>query len=275
MSDAMNDRVRIAIDDHGVAEVALNRADKMNALDPAMFDAINAAIARLRDEKHVRAVVLHGEGRAFCAGLDMGSFAAMGEQGGDGAVSSAMTDLSARTHGLANAFQHVAWGWHDLPVPVIAAVHGVAFGGGLQIALGADLRLTRADTKFSVMEIKWGLVPDMAGIALLANLVRGDVLRELVYSGRVVEGTEAVAIGLATRIVDDPLTEARAVARRIAEQSPHAVRGAKRLCNLLPNASPADVLLAEAHEQQRLIGSRNQVEAVRAGLAKRAPRFDD
>lgn len=270
-SETINDRVRIGIDAHGVAEVALARADKMNALDPAMFEAINATIARLRDEKRVRAVVLHGEGRAFCAGLDMGSFAAMG----DGAMTAAMTDLAARTHGLANAFQHVAWGWHELPVPVIAAVHGVAFGGGLQIALGADLRLTRADTKFSVMEVKWGLVPDMAGIALLANLVRGDVLRELVYTGRVVEGAEAVALGLATRVVDDPLAEARALARRIAEQSPDAVRGAKRLANLGPSTPPAEVLLAEAREQQRVMGGRNQVEAVRAGLAKRAPNFTD
>lgn len=268
---ATADRVRIDIDALGVAEVALTRADKMNALDAAMFEALNGAITRLRDERRVRAVVLHGEGRAFCAGLDMGSFAAIG----DGATNATMSDLSARTHGLANAFQHVAWGWHELAVPVIAAVQGVAFGGGLQIALGADVRLTRADAKFSAMEVKWGLVPDMAGIALLGRLVRGDVLRELVYTGRVVGGDEAVALGLATRVVDDPLAEARALARQIAEQSPDAVRAAKRLCNLGPGTPAADVLLAEAREQQRLIGSRNQREAVHAGLARRPARFED
>lgn len=265
-------RVRIEIGGNGVAEVALARAEKMNALDPAMFDALLDAIERIGCEARVRAVVLHGEGRAFCAGLDLASFEVAADA--DGQVP--MGDLAARTHGDANRFQQVAWGWRTLPVPVIAAIHGAAFGGGLQIALGADLRLVRADAKLSAMEIRWGIVPDMAGFALLRGLVRDDVLRELVFSGRVVDGTEAVAIGLATRLCDDPLAEARAVAQRMAALGPEAVRAAKRLCNLAADATPAaGVLLAEAREQQRLLGSEQQREAVLAGLEKRAPRFVD
>lgn len=268
MASSDPDRVRLHIDDAGVADVMLARPDKMNALDPAMFDAVNDTIARLREARGLRAVVLHGEGRAFCAGLDMASMA--GAAQGQG-----MGTLEERTHGLANRFQHVAWGWRELPVPVIAAVHGVAFGGGLQIALGADVRIAAPDARLSVMEIKWGLVPDMAGCALLAPLVRGDVLRELVYTGRIVEGTEAAALGLVTRTSADPLEDARVLARQIAASSPHAVRAAKRLMALAETAQPAEVLLAEAREQQALIGSPNQAEAVRAGMEKRAARFAD
>lgn len=263
-------RVRISAG-QGVAEVALNRPGKMNALDPAMFDALLDALEQLQAQPGLRAVVLHGEGRAFCAGLDMDSMAgiAQGHQTAD------MTDLAARTHGMANRFQQICWGWRALAVPVIAAVHGVAYGGGLQLAMGADMRLITPDARMSIMEIKWGLVPDMAGCALLAPLVRGDHLRELVYTGRIVEGTEAVDLGLATRICTDPLQEARALARQIAGSSPDAIRAAKRLMHLTETASPADILLAEAREQQALLGCPNQAEAVRAGLGKRLPVFID
>jgi enoyl-CoA hydratase/carnithine racemase len=261
-------RVRVQVDAHGVAEVVLARADKMNALDPAMFRAIVDAIARVAGDSSVRAVVVHGEGRAFCAGLDKSSLQGIAGQGDAG-----LGDIAARTHGLANLWQQVSWGWRTLPVPVVAAVHGVAFGGGLQIALGADVRIVHPDTQLSVMEVKWGLVPDMAGCVLLTELVRADVARELVFTGRVVSGEEAAKLGLATRTSADPLADARAMARQIAASSPDAIRAAKRLLN---GASPVDagrVLLAEAMEQQRLIGSPNQREAVMAGMEKRAPRF--
>lgn len=261
-------RVRVEVDARGVAEVTMARADKMNALDVPMFQALVAAIAQLRDDARVRAVVLHGEGRAFCAGLDMGSLQGLAGQPGGG-----VGDIVARTHGLANVWQQVAWGWRELPVPVIAAVHGVAFGGGLQVALGADLRYVHPEAKLSVMEVKWGLVPDMAGCVLLTELTRPDVARELTYSGRVVGAAEAVTLGLATRVCDDPLADARALAGDIAGRSPDAIRAAKRLFN---GASPVDagrVLLAEAVEQQRLIGSPNQREAVLATLEKRPPVF--
>ena len=263
------ERVRVTVDEHGVAEVAMVRADKMNALDPHMFRGLVDAIAQLRGDARLRAVVLQGEGRAFCAGLDKSSL--QGIAGQDGA--SAVGDLVPRTHGLANFWQQVAWGWRELPVPVIAAVQGVAFGGGLQIALGADIRCVHPEAKLSVMEVKWGLVPDMAGCVFLTELVRVDVARELTFTGRVVSGTEAVALGLATRCSDDPLADARAIARQIANSSPDAIRAAKRLLN---GASPVDagrVLMAEAFEQQRLIGAANQREAVMAAMENRAPVF--
>ncbi|MBI5256753.1 MAG: crotonase/enoyl-CoA hydratase family protein [Burkholderiales bacterium] len=265
----MQDRIRISIDAQGVAEVCLARPDKMNALDFAMFDAIVGAIHQLKAEKGLRAVVLHGEGRAFCAGLDMGRMGKLAD-GGEGGF----RDLRARTHGIANSAQYVAQGWRELAVPVIAAVHGVAFGGGLQVALGADVRLISADLKMSVMEVKWGLVPDMAGIPLMRGLVRDDVVRELTFTGRVVVGEEAVQLGLATRVCDDPLAAAREMAAGIAQRSPDAVRAAKRLLNQShAGASPASLLQDESHEQVALMGKPNQVEAVRANLEKRAPVF--
>lgn len=267
----MDNRVRITIDDNGIADVALVRSDKMNALDFEMFDALAAAITRLKSEPNLRVVVLHGEGKAFCAGLDMGRMAKLnnGEPG-------ATRDLRTRTHGIANSAQYVGLGWREIPVPVVASVHGVAFGGGLQVALGADVRYVTPDVKMSVMEIKWGLVPDMAGVALMRGLVRDDHARELTYSGRIVDGTEAVALGLATRVCADPLAEARAFALALSQRSPSALRADKRLMNassgVLSDSARA-LLQAESDEQVQLMGKPNQLEAVRANLEKRAPVF--
>ncbi|HJW12313.1 MAG TPA: crotonase/enoyl-CoA hydratase family protein [Albitalea sp.] len=266
MSD---DRVRVTVDAQGVAEVALVRTDKMNALDIAMFDALLGAIERLRREPTLRAVVLHGEGSAFCAGLDMGLFQGMASR----TLGGMLSDIVSRTHGLANAPQQVAWGWRELPVPVIASVHGVAYGGGLQIALGADLRCVHPDAKLSAMEIKWGIVPDMSGCVLLTELTRSDVARELIFTGRIVSGHEAQQLGLATRVCDDPLAEARAIAQQIAASNPDAVRAAKRLLNGASPVAAGAVLMAESFEQDRLIGSPNQVEAVMAAVEKRSPVF--
>lgn len=263
------ERVKVQVDAQGVAEVAMVRADKMNALDPAMFQALIDAIAALRGNPSVRAVVVHGEGRAFCAGLDKASLEGIA----GGAQAAGIGDIVPRTHGLANFWQQVAWGWRELPVPVIAAVHGVAFGGGLQIALGADVRIVHPQAQLSVMEIRWGLVPDMSGCVFLTELTRADVARELTFTGRIVAGTEAVALGLATRASEDPLADARAMARQIAGSSPDAIRAAKRLLNTASPVDAARVLVAEAFEQQRLIGSANQREAVAAGMEKREARF--
>src|SRR5262245_12933325 len=265
------ERVRVTIDYRGIAEVALVRADKMNALDAAMFEALIGAIDQLRSEKRVRVVIVHGEGRAFCAGLDMSRFQEMGS----GEPSGTLGSILERTHGLANGPQQVAWGWRELPVPVIAAVHGAAFGGGLQIALGADIRCVHPDAQLAVMEIKWGLVPDMAGCVLLTELARPDVVRELAFTGRIVTGTEAQALGLATRVSNNPLEDARALATVVASRSPDAIRAGKRLLNGASPVDAAQVLMAESQEQQRLIGSPNQREAARAGLEKRDPRFVD
>jgi enoyl-CoA hydratase/carnithine racemase len=270
----MEQRVSISISD-GVADVRLVRADKMNALDAAMFEALVAATERLGGEKGVRAVVLSGEGRAFCAGLDMGRFAAMNENGGGhGIPGGKERDLTVRTHGLANFAQQAVWGWRQLPMPVIAAIQGVAFGGGFQLALGADMRFLTPDARMSIMEIKWGLIPDMAGTPILASLVRDDILRELTYTGRIFSAQEALSYGLATRICDDPRATAFEVAREIAGKSPEAIRAAKRMLNNL-SVDPGPALLAESVEQMKLMGGPNQLEAVRANIDKRAPRFAD
>lgn len=265
----MTDRISITVD-NGVADVRLNRADKMNAIDPEMFDALSDTPAELAKDSSIRAVVLSGEGRAFCAGLDFGSFQRMGD-----GERNAAGRLTTRTHGIANRAQAAVWAWRELPVPVIAAIKGVAFGGGCQIALGADIRLITPDARMSVLEIKWGLVPDMAGLAIMRGVLRDDVARELTYTGRQVAGQEAVDLGLATRVEDDPHAAAMTMAREIAAKSPHAIRGAKRLLNMVEDADAAAILMAESEEQEKLIGSENQVEAVKAGLGKRAPEFKD
>jgi enoyl-CoA hydratase/carnithine racemase len=269
----MNERVSISVS-QGIADVRLVRVDKMNALDIPMFEALVAATERLAREKGLRAVVLSGDGPAFCAGLDMGRFAAMKESGGNGIAGGKERDLAARTHGIANFPQAAVWGWRQLPVPVIAAVHGVAFGGGFQLALGADMRFLSADARMSVMEIKWGLVPDMAGTPILRGLVRDDILRELTFTGRIFSAQEALSYGVATRICENPCAAAFEVAREITGKSPDAVRAAKRLLNNL-SVDPGPALLAESIEQMKLMGSPNQLEAVRANIEKRAPRFAD
>ncbi len=260
----MTDRVTIEISD-GVADVRLNRADKMNALDPAMFAGIADALARVDAMAGLRCVVLSGEGRAFSAGLDMASMAA----GGSG------NPLGARTHGPANLPQHVAWGWRALGVPVIAAVHGVAFGGGLQIAAGADVRIAHPDARFAVRELHWGIVPDMAGMALWRTAVRDDHLRELTYTAREFGAGEAERLGFVTRLADDPRAAALALAAEIAARNPHAIRAAKRLITRAADADAPALLQAESDEQLALLRSPNQVEAVRANIERRAPVFGD
>lgn len=257
-------RVTITVVD-GVADVRLNRPDKMNALDPAMFSGIADAIAALEAMPGLRAVVLSGNGRAFCAGLDMGSMAG----GGSG------NRLDARSHGPANLPQHVAWGWRTLPVPVIAAAHGVALGGGFQILSGADIRIVHPATRMAVMELKWGLVPDMAGMALWRTTVRDDVLRELTYTAREFTGEEALRHGFVTHLSEDSLAQATELARAIAGRNPHAIRGAKRLINAMADGDAASVLQAESDEQLKVIRQPNQVEAVKANMEKRAPVFAD
>jgi enoyl-CoA hydratase/carnithine racemase len=260
----MQDRVSIAIEG-GVADVRLARPDKMNALDPAMFAALADAIDRLGRMTDVRAVVLSGEGRGFCAGLDMASMAS----GGSG------VSLVERTHGAANLPQHVAWGWRTLPMPVIAAVHGVAFGGGLQIVAGADIRIAHHEARFAIREVHWGLVPDMAGVALWRTLVRDDALRELTYTAREFDAGEAMRHGFVTRLAADPFAEAMELAHGIAGRNPHAIRAAKRLYNTAADADAAAVLQAESDEQARIIRSPNQVEQVMAHLEKRGAAFAD
>ena len=274
------DRVRVTIEE-GIADVRLDRPDKMNALDQAMFTAIAEAGAAVAADDSVRAVVLSGEGRAFCSGLDFGSFQAMAEAGGssrprperDTADDGGLGSIGHVGDRITHLGQQVAHVWQEVPVPVIAAVHGVALGGGCQIALGADIRICAPDARFSVLEIKWGLIPDMTGTWMLPRLVGLDVAKELTFTGRMVEGPEAVAIGLATRLADDPLAAALELARELAGKSPDALRAAKRLLNASGTVPIAEQFAAERAEIGALIGSPNQVEAVMAGFEKRDPRF--
>lgn len=267
VSFSSNERVSIVVDDDGVAQLRLIRADKLNALDPAMFDALLDAGRVLQEARGVRAVVMAAQGRGFCAGIDLGNFE---RWKGDAAP-----DFTTRTHGPANRFQHAALLWRKLPMPVIAAVHGVCFGGGLQLASGADIRVVAPDARLSIMEMKWGLVPDMGGYALWRGLVRDDVLRELTFTNREFSGVEALAFGFATHVDADPVARATAIARTIAQRSPDAIRAAKDLFNRVPDADEAELLLAESVAQRGLKGSPNQLEAIASQMEKRAASFAD
>ena len=258
-------RVRIAVEDH-VAVVTLARPEKHNALDLAMFEAIIDAAAEVAATRGVRVVVLHGDGPSFCSGLDIASLMSDG---------GSLDDIVARDGHRANLAQRVCTDWIDLPVPVIAAVHGNCFGGGLQIALGADIRFVAPDARLSVMESKWGLVPDMGITSTLPRLVRADVAKELTFTARVLGGEEAAALGLATHVAPDPLGAARALAAEIAGRSPDAVRAAKRLYDTSWNAPADEGLLLETELQVGLIGSPNQMAAVVAGMSKQPGEFTD
>jgi enoyl-CoA hydratase/carnithine racemase len=262
----MSDRVLIDVD-QGVAHVRLNRPDKLNALDPQMFDAIAEAGASLAQRPGLRAVVLSGEGRSFCAGLDFAAFMAGGEQ--------AQGKLIGERIGAANLAQRVSWTWRELPVPVIAAVRGHCFGGGLQIAMGADIRIASDDAEMSVMEVRWGIIPDMGFSRTLMGAIRPDILAELTWTGRRVKAEEAERIGLVTRRSEDPVAEALALARTIAGKSPDAIRAGKRLMREAGGIDTAAAFVLETDLQVSLLGSPNQMEAVMAGFSKRAPEFRD
>lgn len=273
----MSDRILLDVTD-GIAHLRLNRPDKLNALDGALFQALVDAGEALKQDGAVRVVVLSGEGRGFCAGLDFSSFQAMAGGGGDAgsAGSSGSSRLGAigETSGrITHLGQQACWVWQELEVPVIAAVHGPALGGGLQIALGADLRVVAPDAKLSVLESRWGLIPDMTGTHTLVRLVGLDVAKDLTFTGRMVSGTEAVHLGLATRVADDPVAAALELAADLTTKSPDALRHGKRLLNLSGARTPAEQFLDERETMASLIGSPNQVEATMAYFEKRPPRF--
>jgi len=265
------DRVTILIED-GIADVRMNRADKRNALDNAMFTSLAAAGEYLKTLSELRAVVLSGDGASFCAGLDFGSFQAMaqGSSGQGGSVNAGAMSDGRITH-LA---QQVCWVWQEVPVPVIAAVHGHALGGGMQITLGADIRIVHPDTQLSVREVHWGLIPDMTGTLMLSRLVRPDIVKDLVFSARVFSGAEGFELGVVTRLSKTPQADAMDLAQEIAGRSPDAVRGAKKLINLMANDGAAQQFAAEREVIGKLIGGANQVEAVMSHFEKRPPKFN-
>lgn len=261
------ERVTTSLTD-GVADVRLARPDKLNGLDGPMFDALIETGRRLASEPGLRAVVLSGEGRSFCAGLDFTSFFGGGDQKGPGL-------LERGTESPTNRAQRAAWVWTELPVPVIAALHGHVYGGGLQIAMAADLRIAAPDARLSVMEIKWGLIPDMTAGQTLRHLVRLDVAKELTFTGRVVTGSEALELGLATRLSETPRETALELARTIASKSPQAIRAGKRLLDEVGFLDLEAGLRLEEDLQRTLLGSPNQLESVRANMEKREPKFED
>lgn len=263
----MTDTVTISIEDH-IAEVTLNRPEKFNALDLATFRSLDAAADELHGNRTVRAVVLRGAGENFCAGIDVSVLAGQG-----GEIDASM--LAPTSGSAANLFQRAGYAWRELPMPVICAIQGICYGGGLQIALGADLRFAAGNARFSIMESKWGLVPDMGITATLRDLVAPDRVKELAWSARIFDAAEALELGVVTALDDDPLSLARQAASEYAARSPDAVRGIKRLVNAAWTMSEAEALALEAKVQLGVIGKPNQQEAVRANLDRRAPQFVD
>lgn len=269
----MAERVTVEIED-GVADVVMNRPEKLNALDTPQFEALIQAGRDLAHDPSLRAIVLTGAGRAFCAGLDMGSFRTMAG-GGRERAGSTRSLVEGSDESPANFAQRAAYIWQEVPVPVIAGIHGVAFGGGCQIALGADIRFIARDARMSVMEVRWGLIPDMSITQTLRHVGRLDVAKELTFTGRIIEGPEAVELGLATHVAEDPRSAALELAREIAARSPDAVRAAKQLLNTAWVSGIRDGLALEQKLQGILIGRPNQIEAVTANFEKREPRFSD
>jgi enoyl-CoA hydratase/carnithine racemase len=272
-----NDRVTVTISD-GIADVRLDRADKRNALDPAMFEAIAKAGNDLVTNREIHAVVLSGNGNSFCAGLDFGSFQSMADSGKNGDSSNGNTSSSQNAGAMqpgaiTHLAQQICWVWQEVPVPVVAALQGHALGGGMQLALGADIRVAHGETQFAMREVHWGLIPDMTGTLMLSRLVRDDVAKDLVFSARIISGVEAHALGVVTRLSDTPFETAMQIAREIADRSPDAVRGAKALINRLSNEGAAEHFAEERRIIYSLIGKPNQVEAVMSNFEKRPAKF--
>jgi enoyl-CoA hydratase/carnithine racemase len=263
----MMDRVKISIEAQ-VADVVLNRADKMNAVDMKMFEALGSAAERIAADKSVRAVVLRGAGENFCAGIDLNVFS-------DSALDFGTALNTPLKPSAANLFQRAAYAWRELPIPVICAINGVAYGAGLQIALGADIRYASPTARLSIMESRWGIIPDMGISTTLRHLVSPDRVKELSWSARILDSKEAQELGLITAVVDDPVAASRELAMECAAKSPDAIRGIKALVNEAWQASESDALALEARIQAGIIGGRNQLEAVKANLCKRKPDFRD
>ena len=267
----MEERVRIEKKD-GIADVRMVREDKMNAVDIDMFVALVEAGLELMDDRGLRAVVLSGQGRAFCSGLDIPSVMAnVGKKDRDTPNLTSRTDPDSP----ANFAQRCAWVWQELPVPVIAAVHGVAYGAGFQIAMGADIRFVAPDARLSVRETHWGLIPDVGATQTMRHIVPLDIAKELTFTARVISGADAKEMGIATHLAEDPHAAAMELAQEIAARSPDAVRAAKRLWNESVQGSVEEGLALEARLQGTLMGKPNQMEAVQAGMQKRDPKFEN
>ena len=243
-----------------IAQVRLNRPDKLNALTLDTLDALVAVAHDLAHDKTLRGVVLGGAGRSFCAGLDFASVFRT--------PSRVATAFVPRPWRGTNTFQEACWAWRRIPVPVVAAVQGHCFGGGLQIALGADFRITTPDAQWAVLEAKWGLIPDMSGIQALSQQVGMDVAKRLTMTGEVVSGERAVELGLATEVADDPYVAAAALLDTIATRSPDSVAAAKRLFNRTWTSGDRRTFAQERFEQAWLLAAKNTAIAREAAMAK-------
>ncbi|MCH2191333.1 MAG: crotonase/enoyl-CoA hydratase family protein [Gammaproteobacteria bacterium] len=270
---SINDRFEINVKNH-IAYVSITRPQKMNAIDRKTFEAIPQVDAALRADKSIRCVILSGQGGNFCAGLDKSNFESLfaSQQNSEKSV---VTGLEARTNGIANAPQYAAWMWRELPMPVISAIEGVALGGGLQIALGADFRIASHESKFSILELKWGIIPDMSSTQIMRHMIRDDIIRELTYTARTFSAEEAKEWGFITHISEDPMAHAKSLAQQIVEKNPHAVRAAKRVIDQSYYQTAQEGLLTESREQDKVMGKSNQIEAVMAVFQKRKANFAD
>lgn len=241
-----------------IAFVSFNRPDKYNALNLAVFEQMIAIGEELISNKAIRAVILSGKGKGFCSGLD---------------VKSMMKTIGASNKVMAkdkpehqNMVQRIALVWRDVPVPVIAAIHNVCYGGGFQIALGADIRYASPDSRFSIMETKWGLIPDMGGSITFPEVLRIDQAKELTFTGRVFEAPEALELGVITKIVDDPMQAAIELANSLKERSPDALMYGKKLFNETWFASDGQRLEKETAFQNAITGKLNQLSATGSNM---------
>ena len=277
----INERIKLIVEDH-IAQVSLARPEKMNALDQLMIDAIVQTGEIIRKDQSIRVVVLSGEGEHFCAGLDKSNFTALLETSemslapnNSASENAKQFKLADRTHGVSNIYQHLVWLWRELPVPVLVAIEGIAFGGGLQIMLGGDCRFASSKSRFSILEMKWGLIPDMGGIQVMRQLVSDDVIRMLTYTAQEISAQQAKDWGFITDIVDDPLQHCLALAKQITQQNPDAIRVAKKVIEASNDLTAEQGLLLEAQSQDQIVGKPNQIEAVMSQLQKRLAEFSD
>jgi enoyl-CoA hydratase/carnithine racemase len=259
-AEAMTELVTCTVSD-GIAHVRLNRPDKLNGLTLETLDQLVATGRRLRADRTLRAVVLAGEGSSFCAGLDFGTVMKQ--------PSGIVKAFAPRPWRGTNTFQEACWVWRRLPVPVIAAVHGHCFGGGIQIALAADFRFATPDSEWSVLEAKWGLIPDMSGVQSLKELVGIDTAKRLTMTGMRVSGKEAADLGLVTELAADPVAAAEAFARELSTRSPDSVAAAKRIFNRSWTSGPRATFARERLEQAYLLLAANTKAAQKAAFAKK------
>ncbi|QEM82917.1 enoyl-CoA hydratase-related protein [Halomonas binhaiensis] len=257
-----HDRLQVILDNH-VAEVRLDHAERHNCMDVAMIDALLEAQVWLAERVGVRAVVLLGEGESFCSGLDVAAVVSTPER--------IAWLLQPDATGMTPA-QRLALGWRDVGGPVVAALHGHVFGAGLQMALAADIRIVHPEASLALPEIEWGLVADM-GVSVSGAALRQDVIHDMMLTGRHLSGEEAVILGLASRLDEDPREGGRELAQSLALRSPRAVAAARRLRREAPAMSERECLERESGLQRNLIGGPEQREATRARLEGRRPRL--